>query len=146
VLCRVVVRRSKWALGLALFGSLQAGAAAAQTRAFDGHWSITLLCPASADGAASFRFDFFGDIADGALHGEYGQAGQPGSMALDGQLEPNGDARLTARGLTGHSVYNINQTAQGMPYSHPVTAHFDGRHGAGRWLAARVCNFTFERL
>jgi hypothetical protein len=120
-------------------------ASAADPDRFDGRWNVVLACPRSPDGALPFTFRFVADVHGGVLHGENGQQNQPGWMSLDGRIEPDGAAALQAHGLTGHSAYNINQTARGVPYEHDVTARFDAAHGAGTWVAFRTCDFTFTR-
>jgi hypothetical protein len=123
-----------------------AGAAHADGGPFDGRWTVTLACPDSPDGARAFGWDFEGEIKGGMLHAERGQSGRPAWMSLDGLVQPNGDAALQARGVTGSAAYSIDQTARGTPYVHAVTAHFDGARGAGSWTTNRVCDFTFRKL
>jgi len=121
-----------------------AGSAAAQDP-FDGTWAIELACPADQNGALPFVFDFEGQVEGSVLHAERGGAGQPGWMTLDGRIGAGGDADLTARGLTGAVGYNVNHTARGVAYAHPVTAHFDASRGDGHWMTTRRCDFTFLR-
>lgn len=113
---------------------------------FDGTWDVTLVCPASEDGAKPFTFNFTAQVKDSMLHGENGNAGQPGWMVLDGPIQPDGSATLNAHGLTGGAQYNISSTNQGVPYHHVVTAHFDGARGTGSWVTTRTCDFTFGKL
>jgi len=113
---------------------------------FDGTWGVTLICPASQDGAKPFTFNFTAQVKDSALHGENGIAGRPGWMALDGPIQPDGSATLDARGLTGLSQYNVSSTGQGVPYHHTVTAHFDDARGTGSWVTTRTCDFTFGKI
>lgn len=113
---------------------------------FDGRWAVNLVCPQSSDGAKPFTFEFSADVKDSVIHGEHGQADKPGWMTLDGSIQPNGDADLEARGLTGGAGYNINHAGTGMPYTHPVTAHFEASQGSGRWVTSRTCNFEFTKM
>jgi hypothetical protein len=113
--------------------------------AFDGKWDVTLVCPQAADGAMPFSFQFGGAVTNSVLHAEHGVADQPGWLSLDGTIRPNGDADLDAHGVTGMAGYNVNRTLRGVPYDHPVTAHFDASQGSGSWTTTRVCNFTFNR-
>jgi hypothetical protein len=138
-------RIARIALGLFVILSV-AGHVSAEAANFDGNWGVTLVCPKSADGALPFTFVFTADVKDSVLHGDYGTPGSPGWMALDGSIKPNGDAIMKAHGLTGHSAYNLHDTARGVPYMHPVTAQFDGSHGTGTWVAPRTCNFTFTKM
>ncbi len=123
-----------------------ASRAIAGSAGFDGKWDVLLVCPKSADGALPFTFEFPAEVKNAVLHGEYGTPGSPGWLALDGSIQPNGNAIMKTHGLTGHSAYNLNNTARGVPYMHPVTAHFDGSHGTGTWTAPRICNFTFTKM
>ncbi len=119
--------------------------AAADTGAFDGTWSVTLACPQSPDGALPFTWVFAAEVRDAMLHGEHGQKDWPGWLTLDGRIGPDGGANLEARGVTGNAAYNTNQTARGVPYMHPVTAHFDAAQGTGTWTTDRICDFTLTR-
>jgi hypothetical protein len=133
---------------LGLTAALWCGVASAQgvhAEAFDGAWAVTLDCPASPDGAAAFSYVFKAEVSGDLMHGEHGQEGQPGWMTLDGAIAADGAANLQATGLTGSPQYNIQDTAKGVPYRHPVTAHFTAQHGTGSWTTNRVCTFTFER-
>jgi hypothetical protein len=112
---------------------------------FDGRWAVVLECPQAPDGALPFTFHFMADVAGGTLHGQYGTPGQPASLSLDGPIQPSGAAQLKARGLTGQSAYNINQTTRGVPYQYDVDAHFAGAQGTGSWVAKRTCTFSFTK-
>jgi hypothetical protein len=141
-----VLPRTLLACGLCLASMLGATTTKAQkTNLFDGDWHVTLACPRAADGALPFTFHFAATVTMSVMHGENGTAGHPGWMVLEGKILPNGDAALEAHGLTGQSAYNINQTERGVPYRHPVTAHFEAMRGAGQWNANRICDFTFTR-
>jgi hypothetical protein len=133
-------------LGLALLAPLSpAPAQATDADRFDGHWDVTLACPASSDGALAFAYQFTAEVSAGHLHGENGQAGMPGWLALDGPIQADGTATFDASGITGRAGYNVHSTQAGVAYRHSVTAHFDDRHGDGRWVTTRTCDFTFDR-
>jgi class 3 adenylate cyclase len=117
----------------------------AQAERFDGSWSVILVCPKASDGALPFTLKFTAVVKEAMLHGEHGLAGQPGWLSLTGRIQPNGASDLEASGLTGQSNYNINHTAQGAPFEHDVTAHFDTSRGTGNWVYFRTCDFTFRR-
>jgi hypothetical protein len=85
---------------------------AAAAGPYDGRWGVTLQCPASPDGAQGFTFEFTADVANGSLHGEHGGAGQPGWLTLDGHIRADGDASLSAKGITGQAQFNYAQTAR----------------------------------
>jgi len=120
-------------------------AESARDAQFDGRWDVILACPKAPDGALPFTFEFPADVKDAMLHGEYGLAGQSGWLSLDGRIRPDGAANLEAHGLTGQSNYNINHTAQSVPYEHDVAAHFDASRGTGNWVTSRTCDFTFRK-
>jgi hypothetical protein len=123
-----------------------ASRAMADATSFDGKWDVTLVGPKSPDGALPLSYEFTTDVTNSMLHGEHGTPGSPGWTALDGTIQPNGDASRKAHRLTGRAAYNLQNGARGVPYMHPVTAHFDGSHGKGSWAATRVCDFTFTRM
>lgn len=126
--------------------SRAAGRAIADPAGFGGKWEVTLVCPKSPDSALPFTWAFPAAVTHAMLHGEYGTPRGPGWMALDGNIQPNGDASLKTHALTGRSAYNLENTSRGVPHMHPVTAHFDGSPGKGTWAATRTCVFTFTRM
>jgi hypothetical protein len=129
---------------LALWGT-GAYSAAPDASPYDGKWGVVLHCPRAPDGALPWTFYFTAEVTGGILHGEHGVAGRPGWLSLDGPIAPDGAANLEARGLTGDPHYNINQTAQLIPYRYDVSARFEAARGTGNWVTTRVCNFTFTR-
>ena len=134
---------------LGMLAALWTATATAQTSdpgRFDGKWGVTLVCPKAPDGALAFTYVFTADIKDAMLHGENGLAGHSGWMSLDGRIPSDGATTLEAQGLTSHSDYNLNYAKTGVPYHYPVTAHFDGDYGTGKWVTSRICNFTFRKL
>ena len=131
-----------------LVSALWSGSASSATPGagrFDGRWGVILVCPQAPDGALSWTVKFTANVKEAILHGEYGLAGRPGWLSLDGRIQPDGAAHLEARGVTGGAKYNIDQTAQGFPTRYDVTAHFDASRGTGNWVTTRTCDFTFTR-
>lgn len=139
-------RTARVALGLlpTLWSAIVAGQTPTASP-FDGKWVVVLFCPKSSDGALPFTWQFAAEVTGSVLHGEHGDAGQPGWMALDGRIGPDGSAHFQAQGMTGQSAYNINHTARGVPFRYEVTAHFDTARGTGSWMTSRTCNFSFTR-
>jgi len=123
--------RRAFGLIVGLLGAVVGGVATADTGLYDG--------------ALPFSYAFTAEVKDGVLHGEHGQTGEPGWLALDGRIQPDGAADLDARGITGVAAYDVEGATRGVPYRHPVTAHFAATHGAGTWTTTRVCTFSFER-
>jgi hypothetical protein len=120
--------------------------AAAAQPGFDGSWAVNLTCPDDAGGAKGFSYDFNGRIDGGLLHARHGIHGEPGFITLDGQVSTNGDANLIAEGLSPSPNASPDNTDAGIPYTHPVTAHFEARRGNGSWTTTRECDFTFRKL
>jgi hypothetical protein len=137
------------ALGLILSAMLMASApplAAADPAAFDGSWSVIALCPSTADGAFGYTLQFAAQVKGGVLHGLYGTEGKPASMTLDGAIQPDGSAKLAAKGFTGDSDYTQAKVKPATPYAYDVTATFKGSRGTGtRVGGTRICNYTFQR-
>jgi len=103
-----------------------------------------MACPRTNDAAPYFK-QFTASVKGAVMHGEFGVAGKPASMALDGTIRLDGSATLDAHGLTGPTQYNIGQAPEGVPFRNVVTAHFDGARGTGTWVTTRTCSFTFNR-
>jgi hypothetical protein len=112
---------------------------------FDGRWSVSLQCPASSDGALPFAWRFEGTVRDGDMRAVHGQPGQPGYLLLSGRIDPDGNAAISAQGITGTKGYNVRSANSGVPYTYPVSARFSGRSGRGYWTTVRRCDFSFER-
>jgi hypothetical protein len=141
------------ALGLILSAMLVASAAspavaagASDPAAFDGSWSVIALCPSTADGAFGYTLQFAAQVKGGVLHGLYGTEGKPASMTLDGAIQPDGSAKLAAKGFTGDSDFTQAKVKPATPYAYYVTATFKGSRGTGtRVGGTRICNYTFQR-
>ena len=119
LICTAVVM----ALGLS-----PASAAGLDSAAFDGTWDVIAFCP-STDGALGYTLQFVADVKGGVLHGLYGTQGKPASMTLDGTFQPDGTAKLAAKGLTGDSDFSQGSIKPATPYGYDVTATFKGsRH------------------
>jgi class 3 adenylate cyclase/Skp family chaperone for outer membrane proteins len=112
---------------------------------FDGTWNVTVDCAKTADGAFGYVLEFVAQVKDGVLRGEQGTEGAPSFLRIQGSIQPDGSARLDAKGMTGDQKYNANGVQRGIPYSYQVAAQFDGTHGSGRRLQLRACNLTFVR-
>lgn len=133
-------------IGALILATSIAGTVSAQERTpFDGTWSVIITCAASQDGAAGYTLRFMAGVKGGLLHGETGVRGQAGSLSLDGQIQPDGTALLSARGMTGNPDYTIGRLAPATPYSYRLQSRFDGAHGTGARLEVRRCDAVFSK-
>jgi hypothetical protein len=89
--------------------------------------------------------EFLAQVRDGVLRGDYGTEGAPGSLRLQGEILPDGSARLDAKGLTGDPRFNLQGAPRGVPYGYQVAARFEGTRGTGRRMQVRPCDLTFVK-
>jgi len=111
---------------------------------FDGSWTVVVFCPESK-GAPASAYRFTVGVKDGLLHGERGSAGSRGWMTLDGTIQPDGMATLSASGVTNDTDELRGLVAAEASYVYRVAARFEGSHGRGGRIEGRVCNLTFTR-
>jgi len=119
--------------------------AASNAAAYDGNWHVTVVCAPTADGALGYTLEFVAQVKDGFLRGDSGIEGGSGWLRLQGPIQPDGSAKLDARGITGDRRYNVNEVAKGAPYKYTVAATFDASRGSGRRLELRACDLRFAR-
>jgi len=112
---------------------------------FDGNWDVVVACPAEPGGAKAFTLRYKAEIKNSVMHGQYGTKDQPGSQSLDGQIEADGTAMLTASGLVGNPEAAYMQKRQNHPYIYKVSARFEGDKGSGSRQSDRSCTFSFVR-
>jgi hypothetical protein len=124
--------------------------AAAQSSSFDGNWWVTMGAqdyanPNSRGLSHSFEFHFPATVAHGIFHGERGTRGEPAFYELNGSIQPDGTALLSASGITGKQEHNQGLVPPGVPYSYTVKALFKGSQGTGNSIGARVRTFHFAK-
>ncbi len=121
-------------------------ARSAMTR-FDGAWVVAVECPKVTDGerVKGYAFRFPATVKDGRLQGQRLAEGTPGFLRLEGTIEPDGQAQLSAGGLTSGPEYSLKGQAPGTLYAYGVAARFEGGRGTGRRAEGRPCTFTFVR-
>jgi hypothetical protein len=112
---------------------------------FDGTWDVVVICPAEPDGAKAFTLRYKAEVKNGVMHGQYGIKDQPGSQSMDGPIEPDGTAMLTASGLVGNPEVAYKQKRENHPYIYKVSARFEGNKGTGTRQKDRSCTFSFAR-
>jgi class 3 adenylate cyclase len=112
---------------------------------FDGTWNVTVECYRHTDGALGYTLEFVAQVKDGFLRGEQGSEGAPGSLRLEGEIQPDGNAKLDARGRTGDPRFNAKNVRSGVPYAYDVIARFEGSRGTGHRVQLRKCDLTFAK-
>lgn len=114
---------------------------------FDGIWNVRISCPSNTEesGAKGYSYNFTAKIENGFLAGSHGEQGSAGSLMIEGQISPDGNAELKARGRTGNPDYAVKKPSTGSPYSYNIKSQFEQKSGIGTRLEARVCNFTFTK-
>jgi hypothetical protein len=112
---------------------------------FDGTWSVYLVC-SSVGTVQGYTYRFSAQAKDGILHGEYGIAGSPAWLAIDGPIEPDGHATLRAMGLIGNPATAFAQAKSGNSYSYTIEANFDGTQGSGKRVELRPCTVNFTKI
>ncbi len=87
-----------------------------------------------------------GSVAGGVFHGENGTRGEPGYMAMDGAIGPDGRSLLAVTGLTASPRYTTGgRVSSGTAYRFDVASAFEPTRGTGRRLGNRSCAVTFTR-
>ena len=115
---------------------------------FDGAWNVDIRCPDHIEGkslARGYAFQFPAEVKDGVLHGQYKSKGTPGSLMIDGRIQPDGTAELKANGVTDAPEFSVNNIAKGTPYGYRINARFDDSQGTGSRIEGRTCNFIFTK-
>jgi hypothetical protein len=106
---------------------------------------VYLVCP-SVGTVEGYTYRFLARVKDGILHGEYGVAGTPAWLAIDGPIGADGHATLRAIGLVGNPATAFAQAKPGTSYSYTIEASFDAAQGSGKRLEQRPCTFSFTKI
>ncbi len=114
--------------------------------AFDGHWATMLVCEDVRDKGTlikGYTHRFFVDVQDGRLKGKRGQAGQADSLTLDGFIQADGAAEITAKGLTGKPEYSVGLVQPSAPFTYHMRGAFTKTSGKATRIELRPCEATF---
>jgi hypothetical protein len=109
-----------------------------------------MTCEAKGN-SLGFTWHFTSTIANNNLHFERGDAGQPGYLALDGKINHDGSAKLTASGVVASTQYAHGPFAKtDEPYSYDVMAHItategEGDRSTGLGIYGRPCHYVFGK-
>jgi hypothetical protein len=125
----------------ALTRPLQQGA---PDRRFDGTWDTVLSCE-NAGRALGYSYRFPSVVKEGALRGENGTKGKAGWLQLEGNILPDGSAKIDADGLVGSSDAALGKLSAGTPYHYTIAANFSGESGTGKRVEGRACSVTFTK-
>ena len=133
-------------MGEFYFSAAQASTPSGAGR-FDGTWDVALDCSDHMEGtlARGYALRFSAEVKDGVLHGQRRTKGAPGSLTLDGKIQPDGAAELKVNGITDGPEYAIKQAAKGTPYAYRVKARFEDSRGTGSRVEGRTCNYSFAK-
>jgi hypothetical protein len=123
---------------------LSSAYAADDAARFDGTWDTTVSCT-NTDGALGYSFQFTSTVKDGVLHGEKGTAGKPGWLQLQGNVQPDGTAKIYAKGLVGAQEYAVGHRPKGSEYGYHIVGKFADKEGSGKRVEGRPCDVTFAK-
>jgi deoxycytidylate deaminase len=116
--------------------------------AFDGRWSVTLVCDDVRDNGAlvkGYTYLFVANIKHGRLEAQYKKAGYPGSVTYIGQVQRDGTVEIMANGQTGNSEYTMGHATKGTPYAYLLKGNFSESNGHATRTAVRPCEAYFSR-
>ena len=114
-------------------------------QSFDGEWSVLQVCEATQEGARGYTWRYSATVKNGRFVGQYRNTGQSPSMTLEGQINSDGTASLSGRGLSGSADFNQKFATTASPIAFQVTAKFTGTTGAGERVGSRACKFSFAK-
>jgi len=130
-----------------LLAPLGARAAKAATTRFDGAWEVALECPDVTEGnrAKGYAYRFPATVKEGKLRAQRLAEDAPGFLRLEGTIDADGQAQLSARGRTAGAEYTLKGSQPGTPYGYGVAARFEAARGTGRRSEGRPCTYTFVK-
>ncbi len=117
---------------------------------FDGNWLTKLTCPAKGN-TDGYSWQFASVIQNGNFRGEHGTAGEPGYLLIEGAIQDDGSAKLSANGVVASRQYARGLFAhKGADYSYNIKAQFKENEGTGTrdqglGIEGRPCTFEFTR-
>jgi hypothetical protein len=125
-----------------LLGKHAEKAVQSNSRRFDGAWSVSIACT-PRQGVTGYVIHIDAEVKDGVLHGQHGTDGVAPCLTLEGKINPDGSAMLSAKGLTGDPQITLNNLKKGTPYSYHIESGFSDYRGTGNRIEQRVCNVVF---
>jgi len=117
----------------------------ASTSVFDGAWAITFSCP-PAGGALGYSYRVAAQITGGVLHGEKGEKGKPGWVAIDGKIGADGSLNnLYVDSLVGASQFAVGNVPRGTEFGYHVNGKLSGASGSASRVEGRSCTLDFAK-
>jgi hypothetical protein len=145
------MRKSDFVLAaLILLGCSHVMAQSATGGRFDGKWLTNLSCPAKGN-TEGYTWQFAGVVQNGGFRADRGTPGEPGYLLIEGKIEEDGDAKLSASGIVASRQYARGVLAhKGEEYSYEIKAHFTeatgtGKRNTGLGIVGRPCTFDFTK-
>jgi hypothetical protein len=117
---------------------------------FDGNWQTKLTCPPKGN-TEGYTWQFPSVIQNSNFHGERGTVGEKGYYLLEGKINDDGTATLSASGIVTSRKYARGIFAHGgADYSYDVKAQFKetvgtGTKSEGLGIVGRTCTFEFVK-
>ena len=116
---------------------------------FDGTWTTNMACDAS-EHMPAYKWTFISTISNSTFHGQHGEQGGPGYMVIDGAVNPDGSAKLHAKGTVQSGKAGIVTQLKGNKYDYYVEAKFTdttgtGKRDEGAGILGRPCSFEFTK-
>ena len=119
-----------------------------QPGAYDGRWSVLLVCEDVKDKnglVKGYELSFHADISGSKLKGQYGSVGVPNSIVYEGTVQSDGTLEIEAAGVTGKSEFSVGKVAQGTPYRYTMNGSLGPNSGRAVRREGRSCSATFSR-
>jgi hypothetical protein len=116
---------------------------ATATKNYDGRWQTTWTCT-NVSRFPGYSFRFVGQVKDGSYSGLRGVKGQPGSLDLNGKIEPDGTAAFFGEIIVNSSFVALG-AARGTPSDFHAIAQFQKATGTGTRVEGRPCSLSFAR-
>ncbi len=116
---------------------------------FDGTWTTTMSCDASAHMPA-YNWTFPSTITNSSFHGQHGEEHGPGYLVIDGPINADGSAKLHAKGTVQAGKAGIVTELKGNKYDYNIEAKFTdttgtGTRDKGAGILGRPCDFHFTK-
>jgi hypothetical protein len=121
-------------------------ASSASTTAYDGQWTVSLVCDDTMVKETLIKgyfFNFFVDVKDGQLSGQKGPVGQSGTLTMVGTIQADGRVDINAAGLTGNPEMTVGHLRPGAPYAYRMRGTFSQSSGKAKRIDLRPCEATF---